>query len=75
MKVDDVRKAIDAALREVNKGDNHLFDTDHPWGATVGCAAHAEWLSCCLDPEHEDYESLLDYLAERVARELSTVTS
>ena len=69
MKAEDVRKALDAALREVDPTADR-----HPWSA-VDCASHNEGLSCCLDPRHPGYGSLLDYLAERLARELPKVSS
>lgn len=32
------------------------------------CRAHDEGLNCCLDHEHERYESMLDFVTERVMR-------
>ena len=69
MKFEDVRKTIDAALREADSNVDC-----HPWHSKEDCRAHNEGLACCLDPDHKDYESLLDYLTERLVRELSRVS-
>lgn len=69
-KLGDIRKAIDTALREADQRVDH-----HPWHSKEDYRAHNEGLICCLDPDHKDYSSLLDYLAERIARELSEVSS
>jgi len=65
VKVEDVRESLDTALREADlRADNH------PWHSKEDCRAHNEGLSCCLDPDHKDYDSLLDYLADRIVRGL-----
>lgn len=35
------------------------------------CRAHDEGLNCCLDHDHDKYESMLDFIAERVTQELA----
>jgi hypothetical protein len=67
MNVEDVRKALDAALREADQSVDH-----HPWHSREDCRAHNEGLSCCLDPSHRDYDLLLTYLAERIAKHAHT---
>lgn len=70
--VSRVRKALDGILREADVGHE-----EHPWRQSLdtsyggtSCNAHNECFDCCLDPDHKDYDKLLDYLSERVARAL-----
>jgi hypothetical protein len=71
--IERVRKALDEALREADRGEE-----DHPWrggydpdgNRDYHCTAHGEGQNCCLDPNHDAYGKMLDYLAERVASKL-----
>lgn len=71
-----IRKTIDMALRESDKGRPYSdgWSEDHLWRGSSGssgyCTAHNEGLYCCLDPDHEAYDKLLDYLTERFVRAL-----
>jgi hypothetical protein len=73
LRPDAIRKALDEALREAD-GDRN--EEDHPWrkpdpdGNSDWCVSHHEGQHCCLDPDHGDYNKLLDYLTNRVARAL-----
>ena len=76
--VEEIRKALDEALREADMDqatdeDRHLWcgpvtEEDGSWERD--CVAHGEGQHCCLDPDHGAYGKLLDYLAERVASKL-----
>jgi len=71
MNVADVRAALDAALREAaTEADPRDTENGHAWGEWSDCASQNEGLYCCLDPSHRNFDRMLDYLADRIARRL-----
>ncbi len=58
-----LRAALDVALSDSYRDSRN----SHTWAGTSDCASHNEGLACCIDPNHDRYEAMLDELAGRMA--------
>lgn len=67
MTFDEVRDALDKALREAEAEDPR---DGHVWGDSLDCRSHNEGLHCCLDSGHDNYDRMVDDLAARIAKRL-----
>ena len=63
-----IRAALDVALSDTYRDSRN----SHTWSGTSDCASHNEGLACCLDPNHDRYEAMLDELAGRMAVALAS---
>jgi len=64
-----LRERLDAAIREWATREEHAGTVLGAGMDSDSCAAHREGLNCCLDVEHENYESMLDFLVQRLDKD------
>lgn len=63
-----LRAALDVALSDSYRDARN----SHTWAGTSDCASHNEGLACCIDPNHDRYEAMLDELAGRMSEAMTS---